>query len=85
MIYSKNLTNRDLMQNAMPLVSLSRKQWSLLLKHAENIECTEGSSELFKAIETLIDNQSRLEVIGGYVAFYKDTLDEPVSEKAVRL
>lgn len=84
MIYSKNLTNRDLMRNAMPLVSLSRKQWSLILKHTENIECA-GDGELFKTLETLIDNQSRLEVIGGYVEYYKDTLDEPVSDKAVRL
>lgn len=85
MIYSKNLTNRELLQNAMPLSSLSRKQWNMLLKHIENIECAEGESELFKTLETLMNNQTRIEVIGNYVSFYKDTLDDPVSEKAVRI
>lgn len=85
MIYSKNLTNRELLQNAMPLSSLSRKQWNMLLKHIENIECAEGESELYKTLETLMNNQTRIEVIGNYVSFYKDTLDDPVSEKAVRI
>ena len=85
MIYSKNLTNRELVQNAMPLVSLTRKQWNLLLKHIENVECVEGDGDLFKTLETLLNNQTRIEVLGNYRTYYKDTLDDPVSEKAVQI
>lgn len=85
MIYSENLTNRELVMNAMPLVSLSREQWNTVLKHLENIEVDSGSqSVLFTALHTVIENQSRLEVIGNYFDYYGDLLSKPVREKSVK-
>lgn len=65
MIYSNNLTNRELLLNAMPLVSLSRKQWNLILDH---IQGTNG--ELLKVFETIIGNQSKIEVMSNYLEYY---------------
>lgn len=78
MIYSDNLTNRELLMNAMPLSSLSREQWNLALAH---VQSTNG--EVHKVLETLIANQSKLEVISNYKEYYYENLDEPVTEHSV--
>ena len=78
MIYSDNLTNRELLMNAMPLSSLSREQWNVVLTH---IQSTNG--EVHKVLDTLIANQSKLEVISNYKEFYYENLDEPVTENSV--
>lgn len=78
MIYSDNLTNRELLLNAMPLSSLSREQWNLALTH---VQSTNG--EVHKVLEILIANQSKLEVISNYKEYYYENLDEPVTEHSV--
>ena len=83
MIYSENLTNRELVMNAMPLVSLSREQWNALLKHVEELEVSSSKdSVLFTALKTAVSNQSRLEVINCYIDYYGDLLDKPVRERS---
>ncbi|MBR6081249.1 MAG: hypothetical protein IKP60_13990 [Treponema sp.] len=84
MIYSGNLTNRELLANAMPLSTLSRNQWGLLLSHIESIERTQGvDSDLFKVLETLHNNQARIEIIGGYLDSHCDEINAPVREESV--
>lgn len=78
MIYSENLTIREQLINAMPLVSLTRKEWGVLHKHIEEVE---EDSELFKVMEKLNTNQSRIEVIGNYLSYYSDLLDKTVAEE----
>ena len=78
MIYSNNLTNRELLLNAMPLVSLSRKQWNLILDH---IQGTNG--ELLKVFETMIGNQSKIEVISNYLEYYYEHIEDPVNEESI--
>lgn len=83
MIHSDNLTNRELLQNAMPLVSLSRSQWNELMKHIDELEIVSGvESDLFKAIETLTLNQMKIEVINNYRFYYNETLDSPVRKES---
>lgn len=78
MIYSNNLTNRELLLNAMPLVSLSRKQWNLILDH---IQGTNG--ELLKVFETMIGNQSKIEVMSNYLEYYYEHIEDPVNEESI--
>ena len=83
MVYSENLTNRELVMNAMPLVSLSREQWNALLKHVEELEVSSASdSVLFTALKVAVTNQSRLEVTSCYFDYYGDLLDKPVRERS---
>ena len=39
------MTNRELVQKAMPLFSLSKKEWSIFLKHLEDVERSEGEKD----------------------------------------
>ena len=86
MIYSENLTNRELVMNAMPLVSLSREQWNSIIEHCEENEVTNGcDSILVIALKTMIVNQSRLEVMSNYFDYHLEDLDNQVCEKSARL
>ena len=84
MTYSDKLTNRELVQRAMPLVSLSRKQWGILLKHIEEIERSQGNeSEIFKALETVHNNQARIEVMNNYYDYYGDVLEDGIRDCSI--
>lgn len=82
MIYSSNLTNKELLQNAIQLKSLSRKHWNTILKHLENIERSEDKV-LFEALSILCTNQSKTEILNNYLDYYSDTLEEPVREQSL--
>lgn len=77
MIYSDNLTNRELLMNAMPLSSLSREQWKVIFKHLESLERS-NKTDLLEVLQTLCSNQSKLEVINNYTEYYFDTLNNSV-------
>ena len=83
MIYSDNLTNRELLMNAMPLSSLSRNQWNMVLKHLEKME--KSDKELFAALNTLCSNQSKLEIITNYKDYFFDSMDKEVSEESFQI
>lgn len=86
MMYSENLTNKELLLNAMPLVSLSRNEWNSFHKHMEKVEREQGEdSVIFKILETLNMNQSRLEVRSNYLAYFGDVLEEKVREESTEL
>ena len=74
------MTNRELLQQAMPLVSLSNTQWEQITKHLEK-----QKGEIMEVLNILLVNQSRLEVRSNYRDFYDDKLDEQVLENSVVL
>ena len=83
MIYSDDLTNKELLLNAMPLVSLSRTQWNTFIKHVLEVEKKEGAdSDIIKVLETLTANQSRIEITNNYVDSYMRDMDKPVNEES---
>lgn len=82
MIYSELLTKKELVISAMPLVNLTLTQWGVFLEHCEQIKKKEGSeSELFKTLETLLTNQSRIEVMTMITANCYEEFNDPVSDK----
>ena len=85
MLYSENLTNRELVRNAMPLIGLSREQWNSLLEHCEELTVSSGNHILIDALKTLVVNQSRLEVINNYLEYHIDKIDSLITEKSSRL
>ena len=74
------MTNRELLQKAMPLISLSNVQWEQIIKHIEK-----QKGEIEEILNILLINQSRLEVRSNYRDFYDDKLDEQVLENSVVL
>lgn len=81
MTHSTNLTNRELLQNAMPLLSLSRTQWNELMKYIEIVEQETGvESTIYKALEIIVTNQTKIEVINNYCFYYHSDLDQPVAK-----
>ena len=83
MFYSGNFTHKELMSVAMPMVSLSREEWNILLKHIKQVEQTEVSEScLLKAFEKVISNQAKLEVSNKYMDSHMKELDDPVNEES---
>ena len=74
------MTNRGLLQQAMPLSSLTESQWETLLKYSQEV-----NGVLHEALATLISNQSRLEIISNYSDYYGDTLNNQIGEKSFPL
>lgn len=70
------MTNRELLQRALPLKSLTEKEWNLLSDHIVKVS---KDYDLMKVLEKLKTNQARVEVMGNYIEYYFDLLDEPVS------
>lgn len=80
------MTNRELLQKAMPLSSLSRKEWNVLLSHLEEVENLCGKkSDTYRVLETIQNNQARMEIIGNYLDYYGDVLDDGIREESYPL
>ena len=75
------MTNRELLQKAMPLTSLSEQEWNILNDYLVKVSGTQISAIL----NTLITNQSRIEIMTNYFDAYGDILDEPVRQCNVQL
>lgn len=81
MTYCENLTNRDLITNAMPLVSLTSRQWRAVMRLCELSERQDGvESDSYKALEVLIRNQSKIETMSLLFDSMADELDEPIAD-----
>lgn len=85
MIYSENLTNRELLKNAMPLKSLTRTQWNTILAYAEELKNMDNDSVLRTTIDTLISNQSKIEIMEQYSYYYLDELDNKVCDESIEM
>lgn len=81
MIYSGNLTNRELLRNAMPLFGLSRKQWNCVIEFAEEQKYSGDNCCLSEALAIMIGNQSKIEVMEQYNMYQYDALDNLVKEE----
>ena len=75
------MTNRELLQKAMPLTSLSEQEWNALNEYLPKVSGTQISAIL----NTLITNQSRIEIMSNYFDAYGDILDEPIRQCSVQL
>ena len=84
MVISNNLTNKDLLVNALPIMSLSRNQWNAFMKLLESVE-REGESDLFDALKTLCRNQSKIEILSAFGFYYNQDLSSQVPEKSIEL
>ena len=84
MVNTGNLTHRELVRKAMPLVSLSKSQWRTLTDHIETLE-REKNETAKEVLETLITNQSRIEVMNNYCSYFGDVFDDTVSDKSTEL
>ncbi len=73
------MTNRELLQKAMPLTSLSKAEWNLFQKHLSEVK----DSSLLNLLEKLQSNQSRIEIISNYLDYYADTLNESVCSESI--
>ena len=72
------MTNRDLLNKALPLTSLSEKEWNEITELQNKV-----TGVLLSALETLITNQARIEVLANYKDYYGDRLDETVPEESI--
>lgn len=70
------MTNRELLQKAMPLTSLTENEWNVLNDYLLKVSGTQMSAILDK----LITNQSRIEIMSNYTDYYFDTLDKPLPD-----
>ena len=84
MIYSNDLTNKELLANALPIVSLSRKQWNAFMVHMESVEKGDDP-DLFNALKTLCRNQSKIEILSAFGFYYNKELNEPVAAESIEL
>ncbi len=79
----ENFTNRELLQKAMPFVSLSRKEWNALAETVDKLSA--DNPKLHKICETLVTNQARIEVLGKYLFYYRETQDCPVTDESLEI
>ena len=75
------MTNRELVQLAMPLTSLSEQEWNLLNDYLAKV----SGNQIYAILNTLIINQSRIETMTNYFDVYGDILDDPVRQCSVQL
>lgn len=75
------MTNRELLLQAMPLYSLSEEEWNLFISHLDKVK----NPQLLQILEKIKTNQSRLEVIGNYLDYFADAMEEPVRVDSVQI
>lgn len=75
------MTNRELVQMAMPLTSLSEQEWNILNEYLTKV----SGNQIYTILNTLKINQSRLEVMSNYFDAYGDILDEQIRQCSVQL
>ncbi len=73
------MTNRELLQKAMPLSSLSNAEWNLFQKHLAEVK----NPKLLELLQKLQTNQSRIEILSNYLDYYADTLSDSVCKNSI--
>lgn len=68
------MTNKDLLNKAMPLKSLSNAEWDLITDYTARI----NDRQIVGIIEKLCTTQARLEVTRNYLDYYFDKIDEHI-------
>lgn len=86
MTYNETITNKELLFRAMPLTSLSRKQWESLLSHIKETETQKDSdSTLVEVLNIIIRNQARIEIIADYIDCRYEIINEPLDKEGSEL
>ena len=62
------MTNKDLLKIAMPFISLTGKQWNAFVNFVD--EYADKESEFYNTLQTLMINQSRIEIISDYDFYF---------------
>ena len=72
------MTNKELLLQAMPLCTLSRNEWDIFLHYLDQI----NNATLRHTMEKLKLNQSRIEIIGNYLDYFSDNIEQQINEKS---
>lgn len=75
------MTNKDLLNKAMPLKSLSEMEWDLINDYVTKIK----DKSIAGIINKLCTNQARLEITRNYLDYYFDFMEEPVRKESLVL
>lgn len=75
------MTNKDLLNKAMPLTSLSNAEWDLITVYAAGIK----DKTVADVINKLCTNQARLEIKRNYLDYYFDKIDDQVDRQSLPL
>ena len=75
------MTNKDLLNKAMPLTSLSNAEWDLITDYAAKIK----DKSIVGIINKLCTNQARLEITRNYLDYYFDKIDDQVNRQSLPL
>lgn len=75
------MTNRELLQKAMPLTSLTETEWNVLNDYLLKV----SGNQISAILDKLITNQSRIEIMSNYADYYFDVLDKPLPRCSVEL
>lgn len=75
------MTNRELLQKAMPLYSLTNDQWHLIERHIEKV----SDIDLKSVLKTLLANQAKLETLNMVSDYYSDLYSNPISNKTYEI
>lgn len=68
------MTNKDLLNKAMPLKSLTESEWDLITVYSAGIK----DKSVADVINKLCTNQARLEIRRNYLDYYFDKMDEHI-------
>ena len=72
------MKHKELIQKAMPLVSLTNSQWDKINEHLSKLD-----GELLEAFNIIITNQSRIEIMGNYYDYYADRLEDELPDSNI--
>ena len=73
------MTNKDLLNKAMPLTSLSETEWDLINDYVTKIK----DISIVGIINKLCTNQARLEITRNYLDYYFDKIDDQVNSQSL--
>lgn len=68
------MTNRELLQIAIPLENLSNTEWEKIIRYSEQTE----KSDVSKILNKILVNQARIEVMSNYNDYYFDRLEDEI-------
>ena len=73
------MTNKDLLNKAMSLTSLSNDEWDLITEYTARI----NDRQIAGIIDKLCTNQARLEITRNYLDYYFDKTDDLVNSQSL--
>ena len=73
------MTNKDLLNKAMPLTSLSNAEWDLITEYTARI----NDRQIAGIIDKLCTTQARLEITRNYLDYYFDKTDDQVNRQSL--